>query len=187
MHLCNQSTGSHECSAGLVFFLVDKEAVSPDGDSTTAPPSQASEEHSEANSKQSNNGRPHPIDAALEMANNKMKIQSEQLHSTATGKSHNGDTVPKSHPNKQATSAPESSYINGNEVNIDDASSIRNKLESPTGSYDSNNSNADNVPGQISSMDITRMKKVFWSCHNPKYLFDDYKYCPIPNNIIFAF
>ena len=65
MHLCNQSTGSHECSAGLVFSLVDKEAVSPDGDSTTAPPSQASE-HSEANSKQSNNGRPHPIDAALE-------------------------------------------------------------------------------------------------------------------------
>ena len=158
MHLCNKNPWSHEFSDGFVL-LVDKEAVSPDGDSTTAPPSQASE-HSEANSKQSNNGRPHPIDAALEMANNKMKIQSEQLL-TATGKSHNGDTVPKSHPNKQATSAAESSYINGNEVNIDDASSMRNKLESPTGSYDSNNSNANDVPGQISSMDITRMKKVF--------------------------
>ena len=169
MHLCNKNPWSHEFSDGFVS-LVDKEAVSPDGDSTTAPPSQASE-HSEANSKQSNNGRPHPIDAALEqqMANNKMKIQSEQLHITATGKSHNGDTVPKSHPNKQATSATESSYINGNEVNIDDANSMRNKLESPTGSYDSNNSNANNVPGQISSMDITRMKKVFWSCYYPKY------------------
>ena len=155
MHLCKKHTWSHEYSDGLVS-LVDKEAVSPDGDSTTAPPSQASE-HSEANSKQSNNGRPHPIDAALEQ---QMKIQSDQLH-TATGKSHNGDTGPKSHPNKQVTSAAESSYINGNEVNIDDASSMRNKLESPTGSYDSNNSNANNVPGQISSMDITRMKKVF--------------------------
>ena len=169
MHLCKENPWSQEFSDGFVF-LVDKEAVSPDGDSTTAPPSQASE-HSEANSKQSNNGRPHPIDAALEQqtANNKMKIQSEQLHITATGKSHNGDTVPKSHPNKLATSATESSYINGNEVNIDDANSMRNKLESPTGSYDSNNSNANDVPGQISSMDITRMKKVFWFCHYPKY------------------
>ena len=75
MHLCKENPWSQEFSDGFVF-LVDKEAVSPDGDSTTAPPSQASE-HSEANSKQSNNGRPHPIDAALEqqMANNKMKIQ----------------------------------------------------------------------------------------------------------------
>ena len=48
---------------------------------------------------------------------------------------------------------------------------MRDKLESPTGSYDSNNSNANNVPGQISSMDITRMKKVFTLPHQKQLTF----------------
>ena len=122
-----------------MYFVSDKEAVSPDGDSTTAPPSQASE-HSEAHSKtNSNNGRPHPIDTAL--MNSKMKFQASEKK------------LDQAEVNISNAGGNDDEDVTNNE--------IRDKLESPTGSYDSNNSNANNVPGQISSMDITRMKKVF--------------------------
>ena len=123
----------------MSYFVSDKEAVSPDGDSTTAPPSQASE-HSEAHSKtNSNNGRPHPIDTAL--MNSKMKFQASEKK------------LDQAEVNISNAGGNDDEDVTNNE--------IRDKLESPTGSYDSNNSNANNVPGQISSMDITRMKKVF--------------------------
>ena len=156
MHLCLNHSSAHDFDI-LIVYIADKEAVSPDGDSTTAPPSQASE-HSEANSKQSNNGRPHPIDTALnhQMVTNKMKIQSEKLPS---GPNNHNENIPNHHHKKQtATAEPAFSNTNAND---EDTTNMRDKLESPTGSYDSNNSNANNVPGQISSMDITRMKKVF--------------------------
>ena len=142
---------------GLLHFVADKEAVSPDGDSTTAPPSQASE-HSEVLSKtNSNNGRPHPIDAALNMhVNSKIK----DLQGSEKLTNNHNDPI-SSHIHKKID--PTDTNFSSTSVNDEDDGTnneIRDKLESPTGSYDSNNSNANNVPGQISSMDITRMKKV---------------------------
>jgi hypothetical protein len=158
MHLWLNDSLAHDFDI-LIPYIADKEAVSPDGDSTTAPPSQASE-HSEANSKHSitsSNGRLHPIDTALnhQMVNNKMKIQSEKLPS---GPNNHNENIPNHHHKKQ-TAIVETSFSNTN-ANDEDTTNMRDKLESPTGSYDSNNSNANNVPGQISTMDITRMKKV---------------------------
>ena len=140
-----------------MHFVSDKEAVSPDGDSTTAPPSQASE-HSEAHSKlNSNNGRPHPIDTALNTHVN-TKIKSLQASEKMTN-SHNDPISGHIHKKLDPT---ETNFSNTSVNDEEDGTNneIRDKLESPTGSYDSNNSNANNVPGQISSMDITRMKKV---------------------------
>ena len=153
MHLCLEHSLPRDFEI-MIAYILDKEAVSPDGDSTTAPPSQASE-HSEANSKQSSNGRPHPIDTALnhQMVNNKIKIQSEKLPPGANN--HNDNN----HHHKKPTATSDPTFSNTS-ANDEDTTNMRDKLESPTGSYDSNNSNANNVPGQISSMDITRMKKV---------------------------
>ena len=138
------------------FSVTDKEAVSPDGDSTTAPPSQASE-HSEINSKQSSTGR-HPIDAALDhpqiVNNNKIKVQPEKVPAAANNH-HTTESINKQH-HKQQTVA-ELNFCNSNRNEDESATRERNKIESPTGSYDSNNSN---VPGQITSTDVSRIKKV---------------------------
>ena len=156
MHLCNcQHTIANDDSQRWSFFVVDKEAVSPDGDSTTAPPSQASE-HSEANHKQSHSNRAHPIDAALghQVLKNQIDIQPDKVPATANN--HN-ESVNQQQPKQQT---PVETVFSNIDISQDDGTTIRNKLESPTGSYDSNNSNANNVPGQISTADITRMKKV---------------------------
>ena len=159
--ICTSATNIRRTTRSIhvIVYIVDKEAVSPDGDSTTAPPSQASE-HSETNSKQSSNGRPHPIDTALEnqMASSKKNIFPEKAH-VAAANNHNNEAMLNHHHKKQSA-IPETSFSTTNDANDDDPADLRNKLESPTGSYDSNNSNANNVPGQITSMDITRMKKV---------------------------
>ena len=145
----------------LCAYVVDKEAVSPDGDSTTAPPSQASE-HSEASKHSktsSSNGRPHPIDTALDthqMVNSKMKA-SDKI--AAITNNHNEPLTSHRHKKLDPTEA----NFSNTTVNDDEDGTnteMRDKLESPTGSYDSNNSNANNVPGQISTTDVTRMKKV---------------------------
>ena len=161
MHLCSPTID------GLGFltifsYVVDKEAVSPDGDSTTAPPSQASE-HSEASKHSktnSNNGRPHPIDTALDMSN--QMVNSKMKASDKIAVITNNHNEPLSGHLHKKLDPTEANFSNTSVNDDEDGTNneLRDKLESPTGSYDSNNSNANNVPGQISSMDITRMKKV---------------------------
>ena len=139
----------------IYVSFIDKEAVSPDGDSTTAPPSQTSE-HSEANHKQPHNNRPHPIDAALghQVLKPQIEIKPEKVPVSANNHT---ESVIKQQPQQQTPAEP--IFLN-TDINKEDSNTIRNILESPTGSYDSNNSNANNVPGQISTTDVTRMKKV---------------------------
>ena len=81
----------------------------------------------------------------------------------AAANNHNNESISNQHHKPQTAAEPNFPNTNMNEE--DSTNNLRNKLESPTGSFDSNNSNnANNVPGQISSTEITRMKKVYTNC-----------------------
>ena len=114
--------------------------MSPDGDSTTAPPSQSSE-HSDMNH------HPHMGMKPTEHRRSN-KIQSASLG------------APPDHPPVLV----EETFLPSRSLDDDRVVLGRRKLESPTESYDSNHSNVVNVPvrdgGGGNLMDITRMKKV---------------------------